>query len=67
MNGLKVFISTDCAKPGTVAVVTACTEFDAKRLLAAELASRGMLKKEFTFQQIDTDRPNAFILRDGDH
>jgi hypothetical protein len=70
MNGFKLFTCTDHAgvwPVGVASIVLAHTEYEARKLLAAKLIERGLLKKEFTLQQIDTSRPQAVVLRDGDY
>jgi hypothetical protein len=53
---------------GTASVVVAETEEIARDLLQEELRSHGLnAKKPFTLRRINTARPKAFILQDGDY
>jgi hypothetical protein len=70
MNGLKLFVCTDHAghyPAGVASIVWAHTEFEARGLLTAALKAEGLPEKPFTLRQIDTSRPKAVVLRDGDY
>jgi hypothetical protein len=70
MTDLKLFVCLDHAghQPvGVASIVLAHTEYEALKLLAAELLARGLMSRQFTLKQIDTSWPKAVVLRDGDY
>ena len=70
MNGLKLFVCTNHGAKypmGVASIVLAHTEFDARRLLADEIDARGLPPKQFTHKRIDTSKPQAVVLQDGDY
>jgi hypothetical protein len=53
---------------GTASVIVADTEDQARELLKAELKEHGLdFHKPFTLRRINTSRPKAFVLQDGDY
>jgi hypothetical protein len=70
MTDLKLFVCLDHAghRPvGVASIVLAHTEYEARKLLAAELLARDLMSKQFTLKKIDTSWPQAVILQDGDY
>ena len=65
MNGLKLFVCTN-HKDGAVSVTLAHTEHEAARLLKNAIEAQGLPSHPFTFQQLDTTAPRAYLLRNGD-
>lgn len=53
---------------GVASVVVANSEDEARKLLEAELAAHGLKNQEpFTLRRIQIERPQAFVLNDGDY
>jgi hypothetical protein len=70
MSGLKLFTCTDHAgvwPVGVASVVVAHTEHEARGLLTEALEAEGLSEKPFTLRRIDTSRPKAVVLRNGDY
>ena len=70
MTWLKLFVCTDHGARypvGVASIILANTEFEARRLLAAQIEARGLPPKQFTLRQIDTSKPQAIVLQDGDY
>lgn len=69
--GMNVYTCTDHEGlyPVPVAsVVVANSEAEARELLTAELREHGLKQKHpFTLRQIQTERPQAFVLSNGDY
>jgi hypothetical protein len=71
MGKLDVFVSDDFHghwPVGTSAVIVARDEAQARKLLQAELITHGLGKHDdFHVRKIQTERPQAFVLQDGDY
>jgi hypothetical protein len=70
MSGHKLFTCIDHAghfPVGVASIVWAHTEHEARGLLTAALKAEGLPEKQFTLRQIDTGRPRAIVLRNGDY
>ena len=53
---------------GGASVIVANSEHEARELLKAELYEHGLdSNKPFTLRQINTEKPRAFVLQDGDY
>jgi hypothetical protein len=53
---------------GGASVVVASSEAEARQLLLAELRTHGLTKDEpFTLRKIQLEKPQAFVLHDGDY
>jgi hypothetical protein len=53
---------------GVCSVIVAEDEDMARLLLQAELREHGLRKEEpFTLRRINTDKPKAFVILDGDY
>ncbi len=53
---------------GVASVVVADTEDQARELLKAEIKEHGLdHHKPFTLRRINTSRPKAFVLQNGDY
>ena len=53
---------------GGASVVVASSEHEAMELLRAEIVSHGLDgNRPFTLQRIQTEKPQALVLCDGDH
>lgn len=68
---LEVFVSDDFKghwPVGTSAVIVARDEDQARELLQAELIAHGLGGHDaFTVRKIQTERPQAFVLQDGEY
>jgi hypothetical protein len=71
MPDLKLFICTDHSgfyPVGTASIIIAPDEEEARKLLDAALTARGLFPIEYyTLQEVDLDKPTAYILRDGNY
>ena len=52
---------------GVASVIIATNEDEARDLLLAELKAHGLKDTPFTLRRLQTDRPQAFVLLDGDY
>lgn len=52
---------------GTASVVVAPDEATARKLLDAALVERRLKPDDYTLQELDTKKPAAIVLRDGDY
>lgn len=53
---------------GVASVVVANSEHEARGLLQAELHEHGLdERKPFTLRRIQTEKPQAFVLQDGNY
>lgn len=67
---MKVFICTDHDghyPVGVASVVVAKDEEDARILLNRALLADGLRVTEFTLQEVDTSKPHATILHNGEY
>lgn len=52
---------------GVASVVFAEDEAQARALLAAELREHGLKDERFTLRRLNSTKPKAFVLQDGDY
>ena len=67
---MKIYTCIDHAQHfpvGCASVVIASNRPQAKKLLDAELKEHGLKAGGYTLQEIDVNRSQAIVLRDGDY
>lgn len=67
---MNVYVCTDHKghwPVGVASVVIAATEDDARALLEMELVAHGLGGGTFTLRKIQNEKPQAFVLMDGDY